>query len=224
MAAAIVRYVVVGGVAVNLHGYQRFTKDLDLVIELIPEQTTKALAAISALGFTPTLPVNAADFANPVIRDQWIHEKGMKVFQLYSDQARISIFARYPLDFDELWAQSIEVDLPVASPRVASIDHLIYMKRDLLDVEKLEKLKQLLDQTRQGDPTNDAQARITRGQFRSRRNVPTTHGAQIHLCRASPRSAGYDQFQRRRRSPKSSTALAGRSATKGRMRLEVTVT
>jgi hypothetical protein len=25
-----VRYVVVGGVAVNLHGYQRFTKDVDL--------------------------------------------------------------------------------------------------------------------------------------------------------------------------------------------------
>ena len=29
-------------------------------------------------------------------------------------------------------------------------------QQDLLDVEKLEKLKQLLDQTRQGDPANDA--------------------------------------------------------------------
>ena len=80
LEATGVRYVVVGGVAVNLHGYQRFTKDVDLVIELIPEQTTKALAALSALGFTPTLPVNAADFADPVIRDHWIHEKGMMVF------------------------------------------------------------------------------------------------------------------------------------------------
>jgi predicted nucleotidyltransferase len=33
LQATGVRYVVVGGVAVNLHGYQRFTKDIDLVVE-----------------------------------------------------------------------------------------------------------------------------------------------------------------------------------------------
>ena len=43
LQATGVRYVVVGGVAVNLHGYQRFTKDIDLVIELIPDQALKAL-------------------------------------------------------------------------------------------------------------------------------------------------------------------------------------
>lgn len=41
LQATGVRYVVVGGVAVNLHGYQRFTKDIDLVIELAPERAMK---------------------------------------------------------------------------------------------------------------------------------------------------------------------------------------
>jgi hypothetical protein len=96
--------------------------------------------------------VKLADFADPSIRDGWIRDKGMMVFQLYSDQTRLSIdiFARYPMDFDSLWSQSTPVDLPGASLRIASIDHLILMKRaagraqDLIDIEKLEKLKQIL--------------------------------------------------------------------------------
>jgi hypothetical protein len=77
----------------------------------------------------------------------------MTVFQLYSEQTRLSIdvFADYPLDFEELWQHGVELQLAGATPRIASIDHLIGMKRavgrqqDLLDVEKLEKIKRILD-------------------------------------------------------------------------------
>jgi Nucleotidyl transferase AbiEii toxin, Type IV TA system len=148
-----VRYVVVGGVAVNLHGYQRFTKDIDLVIELVPDRALKALEALVAIGYKPSLPVKITDFVNPVIRDGWIRDKGMTVFQMYSDQSRLSIdiFVQYPHDFDELWSQGLELRLADALLRIASIDHLIQMKRrvgrlqDLLDVEKLEKLKLIVD-------------------------------------------------------------------------------
>jgi predicted nucleotidyltransferase len=149
-----VRYVVVGGVAVNLHGYQRFTKDIDLVIELVPDRALKALLALEGIGYKPNLPVKLAEFADPAIREGWIRDKGMMVFQMYSDQTRMSIdiFVRYPFDFDELWNQSTKIDLPGASLRIASIDHLISMKReasrpqDLLDIEQLEKIKQFLDE------------------------------------------------------------------------------
>jgi hypothetical protein len=152
-----VRYVVVGGVAVNLHGYQRFTKDIDLVIELVPDRALKALQALEAIGYKPNIPVKLADFADPMIREAWIRDKGMMVFQMYSDQTRMSIdiFVQYPLDFDELWDQGTKIDLPDTSLRIASIDHLILMKRkanrpqDLLDIEQLEKIKRFLDE--QGD-------------------------------------------------------------------------
>jgi tRNA nucleotidyltransferase/poly(A) polymerase len=40
---AHVRYVVVGGVALVLHGYPRLTVDVDLVVDLAPEEADKAI-------------------------------------------------------------------------------------------------------------------------------------------------------------------------------------
>ena len=155
-----VRYVVVGGVAVNLHGYQRFTKDVDLVIELVADRTLIALQALEAIGYKPTVPVKLTDFADPDIRAAWIRDKGMMVFQMYSDRTRMSIdiFVQYPLDFDELWDQGTKIDLPDTSLRIASIDHLILMKRkaarpqDLQDIEQLERIKRLLESQADAPP------------------------------------------------------------------------
>ncbi len=172
LQATGVRYVVVGGVAVNLHGYQRFTKDIDIVIELVPEQTLKAIEALTAIGYKPSLPVKAAEFADPAIRKGWIRDKGMTVFQLCSDRSRLSvnIFADYPLDFEQLWGQAVALRLASASPRIASINHLIEMKRkvgrlqDLLDIEKLEQIKHLLGSQEGSPPMND-KATPTEGSF-----------------------------------------------------------
>jgi hypothetical protein len=160
LQATGVRYVVVGGVAVNLHGYQRFTQDIDLVIELVPEKTIKILEALGSLGFRPNVPVRLADFADPAIRQEWIRDKGMMVFQLYSDQMRstIDIFVRYPVDFEALWADGTRIDLPDTSLRIASIDHLIQMKRqagrpqDLVDIEKLEILQRFASDPGDANP------------------------------------------------------------------------
>jgi hypothetical protein len=102
------RYVVVGGVAVNLHGYQRFTKDLDLVVELVPHNTRLALQALQGLGYKPGIPVKASDFIDPQIRASWSRDKGMVVFQMYSDRSRVTvdIFVEHPLPFEALWSQA----------------------------------------------------------------------------------------------------------------------
>ena len=43
---ANIRYLVVGGLAVNAHGYERFTHDLDLVIGLEPDNIAKGFEAL----------------------------------------------------------------------------------------------------------------------------------------------------------------------------------
>lgn len=47
--AADVRYLVVGGIAVVAHGYGRMTFDLDLVLQLQPENVIRGFRALDTL-------------------------------------------------------------------------------------------------------------------------------------------------------------------------------
>lgn len=63
--AANVRYVVVGGFAALLHGNNRATADLDLVIDLTPSESLKAMTVLQSIGMRPRIPVDPLLFANP---------------------------------------------------------------------------------------------------------------------------------------------------------------
>ena len=51
-----VRYVVVGGVAINLHGVERATMDADLVLAMDQANLQRFLKAASELALKPLLP------------------------------------------------------------------------------------------------------------------------------------------------------------------------
>lgn len=112
--AAEVRYLVVGGVAVVLHGYLRTTQDLDLVIHLERENLLRALQAFEGLGFQPLVPVAMTDFAESANREKWIQEKNMIVFSLWHPQEptrKVDIFVSEPFDFHETYRRSVRMDL-----------------------------------------------------------------------------------------------------------------
>jgi hypothetical protein len=105
-----VRYVIADGLAVNAHGYLRFTKDADFVIQLIPDNIKRAFAALGILGYKPLAPVTADQFADKATREAWIREKNMQVLQLWSDRHRetsIDLFVYEPFDFDEEYANAL---------------------------------------------------------------------------------------------------------------------
>ena len=60
-----VPFIVVGGIAVNTHGYGRVTFDVDLVINFEPEQIRRAFSALAAIGYVPSVPIAAEQFADP---------------------------------------------------------------------------------------------------------------------------------------------------------------
>lgn len=68
LQAASVRYLVVGGVAVVLHGHPRFTADLDLVVALEPGNARAAVEALAGLGYRPRPPVDGRLFADSAAR------------------------------------------------------------------------------------------------------------------------------------------------------------
>jgi len=145
--AAGVRYVVVGGVATVLHGHARLTADIDLVIDLGPDEVRKAIETLTGLGFRARAPVDPLGFADAAIRRDWVEQKGMRVFSLWdpsNPMLEVDLFAEHPIDFEELWGRGEIVKLTHAVARIASIRDLIRLKRlagrpqDLADIEALE--------------------------------------------------------------------------------------
>jgi hypothetical protein len=145
-----VGYVVVGGVAVVLHGHPRLTGDLDLVVELSDANLLQALKLLTELGYQPRLPVKAEDFADAKKRESWVQEKGMKVFSLFNKLnpvIGVDLFAEYSIPYKQLFDNSVMKDLGSTEVRVCSIDDLILMKRgvsrpkDLEDIRVLEIIK-----------------------------------------------------------------------------------
>lgn len=59
-----VRYWVVGGYAVALPGHPRYTKDIDLWIEMSPDNAANVVKALDDFGFG-SLGLQAADFLVP---------------------------------------------------------------------------------------------------------------------------------------------------------------
>jgi hypothetical protein len=147
---AAVRYLVVGGVAVVLHGHLRTTADLDLVVQLERENVLRAVRALGELGYRPRAPVVAEQLAEPAARTSWIRDKGLTVFSLWSDRfpgLEVDLFVSEPFDFDATYARAVVVPLDEISATVVSLDDLVELKRtsarplDLADVEALESLR-----------------------------------------------------------------------------------
>ena len=150
LAEANVRYVVVGGVAVVLQGYPRLTADLDLVVDLEPENVRRAISVLETSGLQPFVPVRAADFADPAIRRDWVENKNMKVFSMRDPRnpvLTVDLFVREPIPFEDLWARATRVEVGGHAVPIASIADLILMKRavgrpqDMIDVENLETIQ-----------------------------------------------------------------------------------
>jgi hypothetical protein len=154
-----IRYLVVGGLAAVLHGHARLTSDVDMIIDLEPDQARKAMEVLVNLGFQPRAPVDAGDFADPAVRAAWMAEKGMRVFSMWDPKnpmVEIDLFVDHPILFEELWTESEIMALNETTARVVSAQHLIQLKRlagrpqDLQDAEALEAIQKERDAKHEG--------------------------------------------------------------------------
>lgn len=145
--AAGVRYLVVGGLAVIAHGYGRATYDVDLVIGLEPGNIGAAFGALDRIDYHPAVPITAAQFADPALRESWRRDKGMLVLKFWSDQHRetmLDVFVTEPFPFDEELRRSTREEVaPGLLAPVVTLDTLLEMKRgaarpkDLADIDEL---------------------------------------------------------------------------------------
>jgi Nucleotidyl transferase AbiEii toxin, Type IV TA system len=150
---AKVRFLVAGGLAVNAHGYARFTNDVDLVIRLTEKDILAAFKALAAIGYKPIAPVTAEEFADPKNRARWAKTKKMTVLQFWSDRHRetpVDIFVTEPFDFEAEYRIALLENLSPKIPvRFVSIGTLIKLKtkanraEDKIDIKNLKAILNL---------------------------------------------------------------------------------
>ncbi len=149
--SAEVQYLIVGGLAVNAHGYVRLTRAVDIVLGLEPSNATRGLRALLEVGYRMSIPAPPEDFADPAIREGWRRAKEMIVLKLWSDEHRrtpVDIFVYEPFSLaDELAkVERLEICPGLCAP-VVSLPTLLEMKRiagrpqDLLDIEELQRMR-----------------------------------------------------------------------------------
>ena len=144
LASARVRYAIVGGHAVALHGAVRGTVDIDLVVAWSRASLLRAEDALSELGLVSRLPVTAADVYE--FRDEYVRNRNLVAWNFYnphdaSEQVDIAI------TYDLEGKRTKRIDLTSGPVRVLAVNDLIAMKResgrpqDLEDVRALESIR-----------------------------------------------------------------------------------
>lgn len=150
LADAEVEYVLVGGLAVQLHGYMRATIDIDLVLAMNDANLEKFIGVAREHGLQPNIPVPIDALRNSEQIETWYREKGMLAFSLRETQAGgkvVDILVRPQLPFERLLRNAMVGQFFGRKVMIASIGDLIEMKqfsnrpKDRLDIDALEKIQ-----------------------------------------------------------------------------------
>lgn len=138
------KYIMVGGFATNLNGYQRVTDDLDIYIEDSKENRLALRKAFNYAGIGDFEPLERLAFI-----------PGWTFFHL-NNGFRLDVMTTLKgldhLAFDDCYNVAVEAEIHDVKIRFLHINHLIASKKaanrpkDQIDVIYLEKIKQLLDE------------------------------------------------------------------------------
>jgi hypothetical protein len=147
-----VKYLVVGGIALVLHGVVRLTADLDLMVKLKDDNLVKFFSAMEELGYKPRMPVKAWELIDPVKRETWKREKGMSVFSFYDSKkpmGLVDVFIDEPIDYQKLEKERIRMKAGGITIPVISKKHLIKLKKmsgrpqDIADIKALKEVMKI---------------------------------------------------------------------------------
>jgi hypothetical protein len=149
-----VKYLIVGGLAVNLYGVPRVTQDIDLIISTSKSNVLKLISLLKNLGYAPRLPVNPAHLALPDKVKEWIESKNLKAFSFYHKKDNykvVDIVLVHSLNFEQSFKNKTVKKVDNIKIYLASMDDLIRTKefgnrpQDLSDIAMLKKVKKYLE-------------------------------------------------------------------------------
>ena len=149
-----VRYLVIGGLAMNLHGIPRITGHLNLFVDLESENMRRFLDAVTSLNCGPKPPMDHDVLLCSDKRSALVKDKKLRVCTFVSlsppfTSMEIDIRLDPPGDFMEFHKRKKEVPFGEEKIPVLSLDDMIQWKsdskrrQDTYDVEALKTARKL---------------------------------------------------------------------------------
>lgn len=141
-----VTYVIVGGFAAVMHGCNRFTADLDIIVDFNKSNIESLVKSMESIGFSARLPINPLELADTNKRQEWI-ARNMQVFTFLKSNNPLfllDVFIYHPIDFSTLLKSSKDYPYEGGKIKVCDIDSLISLKKMANRPKDMEDIKQLL--------------------------------------------------------------------------------
>ena len=149
LAKSNIRYLVCGGLAVNIYGIPRMTADIDLIIDFEKSNIQKLKVLLDGLNYHSAIPVSLIDLSDKSKREQLAKEKNMMAFSFYNSMSNfmsVDVLIDTPFSFDELWQKKEKRNLEDYEVYLASVEDMIRLKiyanraQDQEDIILLSKL------------------------------------------------------------------------------------
>lgn len=146
-----VRYIIVGGIAVNLLGLFRNTADLDILVEMTDVNLAKVVTILKKKGYRVKQPVDPMGIADKKTRNDWIKNKHMKAFNFYKEEElkEVDIIIETPVPYANARKNVKRISGGGLTLPVVSLKDLIRMKKntgrdiDKMDIEQLKTVQRL---------------------------------------------------------------------------------
>lgn len=145
-------YLLIGGLAVSLHGIERSTLDVDITIAMNPENRAALIEASKELKLTPVLPVPLEALNDLELLRKWHKERNLEAFALRTQElasVTLDVLLFPPVEFSGMFERAVLFNVANTPIRVVSVDDLIALKQavgrpiDLSDIEHLKRVKPL---------------------------------------------------------------------------------
>ena len=145
-----VDYLLIGGLAVSLHGVERATMDVDITVAMNPDNLTSLIEAAKELKLSPVLPVPLESLRDLELLRQWHVERHLEAFALRTaDLAGVTVDVLLfpPVEISGMASRADVFKVANTDIQVVSIDDLIALKQavgrpiDITDIEHLQRIK-----------------------------------------------------------------------------------
>ncbi len=146
---ANVRYLLCGGMAVNIYGVPRMTADVDILIDFEEENVQKFAETMVKCQYFPIIPLPIRELVLEATRIRMIKEKNLIAYSYHSslkNYMNLDVLIDVPLAFNDMWNDREIRKANTFEINVVSIEHLISLKQyanriqDQQDVLLLSKM------------------------------------------------------------------------------------